>query len=687
MLGPHRLAPMHRDGTAAQRVLAEEPSRFRRDRWGALAGPPMRMKPCAYRARSHRWRGFRRRHAENNRVDIQNTRTFGLDCARADDAQRTVPLVLSSETPVQRRGYDEVLDHGPRSIDLGSGSLPLLVGHDTGPVPVATVENLHVTPDRKLRGIARFGTSARALEVFADVKAGVIRAASVGYRILDYVTDGNTLRATRWQPYEVSAVGVGADPAAGFFRARSPQIEGMQPMNESIENPPAADAGQLSRSQRRAANIPDPAAIALEAERARVADIQAGAHALEKHEGMRDLGDKAIAEGWSMEKFRRSAMQLMASAPTEIYAVGPEGGEGVFVGYRNGPGPVAPMGSEGRMATPRHPQYSIVRALASMIDPQSVDASREREFSEGWAKRSGRKPRGMYVPIGELQKRDLTVGGAPALVGTQHLAASFIDALRARSVVMQLGPTLLSGLTGNVEIPRLTTPSTAYWIAGDGSDGLTASTPAYDKLTLSPKTVGALVNLSRKMILQGEPAAEDLVRNDLAQVVATALDVAAIQGTGASNQPTGIVNTSGISTADFAAATPTFAEIVAMESALTGANVDAANAAYVTTPALAGLLKTTPITNSTNGLMIWQASADPGVGVMNGLRAYGTANVPTGQVILGNWRDLVIGMWGAIDIEVNPYADFAKGTVSVRCFASIDLAVRHAKSFAVYSQP
>lgn len=629
-------------------------------------------------------------------MDMQNTRTLELDCDRADDSQQTVPLVLSSETPVPRRGYDEVLDHGPGSVDLAVGSLPLLVGHDTGPVPVATVENLHITPDRKLRGTARFGNSTRAREMFADIKAGVIRAASVAYRIVDYTMQGHTLRATRWRPFEVSAVGVGADPAAGFFRSRSPHIEGFDSMNEN-EGQPAAAAAHLSRSQRRAANAPDGATIALEAERQRVAEIQADVQALKDHDGIRELGDQAIAEGWSEAQYRKAALEVMATKPNPVYAVGPEGGQGTFVGYRRG-GYVTPMGSEALALRSQRREYSIVRAIRSMIDPQSVDASPELAFSKEWAKRSGRKPRGIYVPIGELQARnvgdgfdtyarDLTIGGAPALVGTQHLAASFIDALRARSVVMQLNPTLLTGLVGDVEIPRLTTPSTAYWIAGDGSDGLTASTPAYDKLTLSPKTVGALVNLSRRMVLQGEPAAEDLVRNDLAQVIATAIDVAAIQGTGATNQPTGVVNTSGVTTGAFAAATPTFAEIVAMESALTSANVDAANATYVTTPALAGVLKTTPITNSTNGLMIWRASADPGVGVMNGLRAYGTANVPTGKVILGNWSDLVVAMWGAIDIEVNPFADFAKGTVGVRCFASIDLAVRHAKSFAIYSTP
>ncbi len=615
---------------------------------------------------------------------MNHVRFIALDASRADQAQRTVPATISTEYPVNRGGYQEVLMHGAENVDLSRAPLPLIESHDGSNLNIGTVEGLRVA-GRKLRGTVRFGTSARASEVWNDVRDGIVRNVSVGYTIDDYAQDGNTLRATRWTPHEVSLVAVPADPSAGLNRAHSLPFRSFN--MEHIEGQPAPEAGEhLSRSQRRALNAPDAAALAVEAERQRVADINASVTGLANIEGIRSLGDKAVAEGWTLDKFRQGAMQLMSNRPTEIYAVGPEGGGGVFVGYRSGPSGPSPMGSEARGHGSRQRRYSIVRALASMIDPRGVDAGYEREISQEIAHRAGRKPRGMYFPMGEFSTRDLTVSGAPALVGTQHLAASFIDALRARSVVMQLNPTMLTGLTADVSSPRLATTSTAYWIAADGSDSVTGSTPTFDGVTLSPKTVGALVLLSRKMVLQGEPAAEDIVRNDLAQVIASALDKAAIQGTGASNQPTGIVNTSGITTDTFAAATPTFAEIVAMESALLGANVDAASAVYLTSPALAGTLKTTQKA-STGDEMIWTAGAQPGVGVVNGLRAAASNNVPAGKVILANLADLVIAMWGGVDLEVNPYEDFAKGTVSVRAFASVDINVRHAASFAAYSTP
>jgi HK97 family phage major capsid protein len=139
-----------------------------------------------------------------------------------------------------------------------------------------------------------------------------------------------------------------------------------------------------------------------------------------------------------------------------------------------------------------------------------------------------------------------------------------------------------------------------------------------------------------------------------------------------------------VNTGTFATANePTFQEIVSMEKVLQSASADASRASYVMNPSIASTLKTTPLNNS--DVMVWTAGDQPGEGKVNGLRAYSTTNCPDGTVILGNWSDFIMGFWGAIDVETNPYEDFAKGIVGVRAFASLDFAVRHGESFAVYS--
>lgn len=596
---------------------------------------------------------------------MPESRQIQLETRRADAKQRLVPATISSTYPVDRADFDEVLLHGRENIDLSRAPLPLIESHDGSRLNIGDVDDLHVTQDR-LRGVVRFGNSARAEEIWNDVLAGIVRNVSIGYQVHDHESAGDTLYITKWTPLEVSLVSVPADPSAGLNRSYKPT----QDQNMSDENngaPAAENAEHMTRSQRRAERA------SATAERERVNEITEIARQYKSNAPRApELANDAIRNGDSVDQYQAKILdELSGDNGRPQRTLGDQGGSyGPSAQTRN-----------------RDQSYSVSRALQSMIDPKSTDAGFEREVSQDIARRSGRKPRGMYMPMGELSQRALNgmnVGGSPAMVGTEHLGGSFIDALYARSVVMGLNPMMLSGLTGDASIPRLAESASAAWLAADGSDAIGESDPTFDAVNLSPKTVGALVKISRKMVLQGDPGAEDVIRNDLAQVIAAELDRAAIQGSGTGNEPAGVVNIAGVSTGNFASAKPTFAEMVEMESSLQSANVEASSAAYVTTPALAGSLKTTTIADA-GDQMIWSPSQQSGEGIVNGLRAYSTTNCPAQTAVLGNWSDFIMGMWGGVDIDVNPYLDFSRGVIGVRAFASVDFGVRHEPSFSVYT--
>jgi HK97 family phage major capsid protein len=596
------------------------------------------------------------------------TRTLSIDATRADQSRRIVPAVISSEYPVERDGYTEVLLHGSDNVDLSRAPLPLIESHDGRKLNIGLVDNLRLS-EGKLRGDIVFGSSARANELWPDVKDGIVRSLSIGYEITDYRERGATLEATRWRPHEASLVSIPADPTAGTYRS-------LNPMYDHDDGQPAADAGErLSRGQRRALNG-DRAqeSRVLEAERERVSEIQA----IARSKYIRDAvgsdqadaqADDAVSTGMTVDAFRKA--MLAAAESTQ-----PNAGRAL-----------RPLASHygSSLSAGRTRQFSIARAIGGVLDPKGIDNGYERECSQELARQMGRQPKGFYMPVGRLAERVFNVTGAPAMVGTEHLGSEFIDVLRARSFVMQLGTRVLSGLTQDVSIPRLTTSASSGWIAGDGADGLTPSDPELDSVTLSPKAVGALTVLSRKMILQGDPDSENMVRNDLAQLIAVELDRAAINGSGTSNQPLGVVGTSGILTDTYPLAGPDFASIVAMEDKLAANNADLGNLAYLTTPALAATLKSTQKA-PTSSEFIWAAGRDRGTGEMNGFPAFATSNMVSDKLLFGNWNDLLMGVWGAIDIEVDPYYDFAKGSIAVRVLAYVDFAVRHPESFALYSR-
>ncbi len=335
-------------------------------------------------------------------------------------------------------------------------------------------------------------------------------------------------------------------------------------------------------------------------------------------------------------------------------------------------------------------RYSLVRAIRAAATGDWRGAELEREASEATAKLIGREPRSFFVPY-DWMSRDLNVGTATAgghLVATDLLAQNFIELLRNRMVTTTAGATMLTGLVGNIAIPRPTGGATAYWVAESGSP--TESQQAFDQVAMSPKTVGAFTDISRKLLQQASLDVERFVRNDLATVLALAIDYAALNGSGTGNQPTGVANVTGVGSVVGGAngAAPTWAHIVQLETEVAIDNADVGRLAYVTSPKVRGKLKTTEKAAGT-AQFVWESGNTP----LNGYRALVSNQVRdditkgTGtnlsQIFFGNWGDLIIGQWGALDILVDPYTGGTAGTVRVVALQDVDIAVRHAESFAL----
>ena len=331
--------------------------------------------------------------------------------------------------------------------------------------------------------------------------------------------------------------------------------------------------------------------------------------------------------------------------------------------------------------------YSVLRAIACQVPGLAVDAGREREVSAELQRRSGRRHEGVTVPLAALEKRVLTTtapAGGPGgnLVPTDHRADLFIEPLRARLVVRRLGARVLSGLTGNLDIPRLTKSAVGHWVAENSA--ITPSDPEFDKVSLAPKHVGGIVELSRNMLQQSSPDVEQLVRADLAAVLARAIDAAAIDGAGGT-EPVGVLGTVGIGSVTWAA---TWAKVLEFVASIETADAADGSLAWLTHPSvLPTLANTLKVTGDAGGGFLADVPDR-----MAGYPLTTTTLVPTDlgagndqtALILGAWSELVIGYWSELDILVNPYEStaYSKGNVQVRAMATCDVAVRHAAAFA-----
>jgi HK97 family phage major capsid protein/HK97 family phage prohead protease len=566
--------------------------------------------------------------------------------------ERSIEFPFSSEFPVARYFGNEVLQHDERSADLSrlNDAAPLLFNHDPNKV-IGVVERAWIDGDKK-RGYAtvKFSRNSFAQEVLADVKDGVLRNVSFGYAINDMEQRGSgDFVATSWAPYEISVVSIPADPTVGVGR--------------SLETDPAAPAASptpqpepevpMENTTDVAAVRAEAAAEAAKAERARISGITA---LTEKH-GMAELGRQLIEGGRSLDEARAAVLDKLG-AKVE---------------------PVAEKAADIGMNAKEIREFSFQRAINALANPNDRKmweaAAFERECSEAAAAKAGKTAQGIMVP-NEVLRRDLTVGSASAagdLVGTDFRPGSFIELLRNRSALAGLGVTSLSGLSGNVAIPRQTGPATAYWVAESGAP--TESNQTVDQVNLSPKTVGAFTDYSRRLMLQSSIDVEQMIRQDLATVLALEIDRVGLYGLGNTNQPLGIKLTTGINTVNFAAATPTYAEVVDMESQIAADNADIGAMAYLMNASMRGALKTKDKGTDTGAYVF-----EPG-GTVNGYNAVVSNQVASGDVFFAVWSQLIMAMWSGLDLTVDPYTFSTSGTVRVVALQDVDFAVRHPEGF------
>ena len=562
---------------------------------------------------------------------------------------RRVSMAISSEMPVDRAMGTEILDHSASAIDLSflnSGRAPLLVDHDPTQ-QIGVIESVSLdSAARKLRAVVRFGKNGRAQEIYDDVVDGIRGNVSIGYYVKKVAKVDGGYRATAWQPMEVSVVSIPADPSVGVGR--------------SAEIPPTVPA--TPKKEIKMENNQDGVVSAEAAIAKRNKEVSEMLNLAIRH-NQRSLAEDAIARGMSIEQFRGSLLERIADKPLEAVEID--------------------------MNKQEQKQYSLMRAIESAR--QGRFGGFEAEVSQEIAKRYGKDPRGFYVPS-MIFKRDVTTA-SPAngsnLVPTDHLAGEFVDALRANLVISGLGARMMQGLKGDVAIPALNAKTSVGFVAENAAPG-SEGAPSFRQITMSPKTLVQYVDLSRKLMMQSDPSVEMIVRDDMTRQFAAKIDEVAIEGGGAS-EPTGILGTSGIGSVAQGTngGAITYASCVNLEREVAIDNALAGNLAYLTNPKVVAAMRQTArqssgvegnfILNDTNTLLGYRVASTT---LVPSDLTKGTSSGVCSALIFGNFADLMIGMFGGLDVLVDPYTGSSTGATRVALYQDIDVAVRHAESFA-----
>jgi HK97 family phage major capsid protein len=620
--------------------------------------------------------------------------------AEGQDPNR-IALCFSSEDPYERRWGFEILDHAPAMVDLSrlQNAAPFLLGHSWDEryeeMVLGVLEKVRVDVDHRGRCDVRFSQNDRPQRILKDIKDGIRPKISVAYT---YTADPREMKPEEmsedlkakclaagkkayrcaWAPYEVSSVAVAADDTVGVGRAQeqeptpspSPQEVRMDPKN----TPPSAE--ELARQQAE-----------------RKATIEAIG---KKYAGRIRGGEKA------MDTLVKDAIEL--EQPIELF-------RGMVFQRVNDDEPLETPDSFIDMPQAELKRYSISRAILAMIHPnqeslefqgRKIDLGLEREASAAVAKNRGVTPRGIYVPYDVQARRpevpaevtrelasilarhhinptrvlrDLTVGSATAggnLVGTNLLGGSFIDLLRNKALAFKLGVPFMGGLRENVAIPKQTGASTAYWVSETGD--VTESAMTFGQVTLSPKHIGALIEFTRQLLIQSNPAIDLLVTRDIVRVLGLGIDKAFFHGSGLSNQPTGLAGTDGIGTVD--GASFGWPQAVEFETDVEEANADEGTLAYVTRPSVKGALKTRA---KEAGYPVYLVEK----GELNGYPLYVSNQIEAAHIFFGDFAQGIIGGFGSLDLYEDRATKSASGGYRIVGLQSVDIGIRQPGAFSV----
>lgn len=653
----------------------------------------------------------------------------------SDGPPATLDIVFSSDRAEVPRAFVidgelvegvEVLDHSDGAVNLdflGAGRAPLLLDHDLSD-QVGVIDNARVV-EGEGRAKCRVSRSARAREVAQDVEDRIRRNASVGYEIDEIKIERRPgkptlLRVTRWTPYEVSIVSVPADQTVGI----NPKRAGAEPTHSTrilwaeeedvkrnkeggtavvINTQDAAPAASASRAapaaERQQITQVDRDNMLAE-ERARINAI----NSLGASHQRRDLADAAVRNGIDLPTFKGILLDAMEEAkPLET--------------------PPNTIGLSDKEAA----RYSFVKLLRYLSKKPNERTQSDHEsvryeldcsnvVAERMQKKNGVQ-RGIFIPSEPLSQpfsekaqrairqrnvgrhlRTMSAGAGTGgqLIGTDHLGASFIEVLYNSMQVRNLGATVLSGLVGNVQIPRRTAGGAVRWtaelVSAVTGANLNLGDSTFDQVPLQPRDITTTSMMSRRLLLQSDPSIEGLVRVDLAKQIALGVDLAATSGdnTADPNQPDGVFNIAGTNSIDMG--TPNGGALTYAKAIEFITRVMQSNAMD-----LGGLgwLINANVWERANTI-----SRDPGSGrflmennqfvsqpwahseqIPSNL-VEGASGAVLNGAIFAAWSQMLIGEWGVLELQTDPYTAVASGAVRVNAFMTCDINVRHASAFS-----
>ena len=320
-------------------------------------------------------------------------------------------------------------------------------------------------------------------------------------------------------------------------------------------------------------------------------------------------------------------------------------------------------------------KFNLLRALRGFTSKADANFSESYEFK--MIEEAKRNHNAVDADIILEPEMFRSLDGSEPLNQTIYRPDLYTGVLRPESVLAKTGATVVP----------VDGPSISFSVATSGMAGgfvdLNGEIPSADMAfalkQMTPKKCGAYTQIDYKALLQDRPEIEGIVMDDIVKGVDEAIDFAAITGTGQNNEPTGILNTTGVNEIA-ASGIYTLEGIQEFEEKIRESNDFSENLAWV----MCGkdyykFMRTYLSSTSQNEFLL-----DPKTRLMLGHPVAICNKLQPGEVILGNFAELFVATFDGLRLKVVEDAQLSrKQAVEVQCFTAADVLVRRPKSFSV----
>lgn len=311
-------------------------------------------------------------------------------------------------------------------------------------------------------------------------------------------------------------------------------------------------------------------------------------------------------------------------------------------------------------------EFSLLKAINDIANNRSLDAVSQSVINAGTEemRKSGLSYGGqIQLPTEELRATITVASEGEDVVATELY--DIIEPLRAKNVLVAAGAKFLTNLVGDVQVPIMGAGNVSWeGEIAEAKDGA----GSFSNVKLQPKRLTAYIDISKQFLVQDSKSAEALIRQDLINAINSKLEATILGAESGATQPTGMFN--GI--------TPTavadFAGVCNLEAAIEDANINGECKYVMSNKAKAAFRNMAKSTKSTQ--LVMEGGSIDGTPVLN------TSNVAEKNFIYGDFSNLAIGQWGAIDLTVDPYTKAASGQVRLVINAYFDAKVLRPEAFA-----